>query len=170
MNQTEKNIAFVDGQNLHLWTDTENWKIDFARFRVYLYRKLKVEKAYYFLWFLDDNEEKLYNRLQEAWFIVMFREHRSEMKWKKKWNVDVDICFEMMKNYADNEDFDKIVLVSWDGDYIKPVKYFIEKNKFKKILFPNKYFSSLYRQLQPEYGMNLSVWDIRQKIEYKKKK
>jgi len=166
----EKNIALIDGQNLYLWTNTENWQIDFARFRIYLARKFKVEKAYYFLWFLDENEESLYRNLQEVGFIVVFREHNANMKWKKKWNVDVDICFEMMKNYADNEDFDKIVLVSGDGDYIKPVKYLIEKDKFKKILFPNKHFSSLYRRLQPKYWMNLSMWDVKAKIEYTKKR
>ncbi len=92
------------------------------------------------------------------------------MKWKKKWNVDVDICFEMMKNLIENKDFDKIVLVSGDGDYIKPVKYLIEKWRFKKILFPNKKFSSLYKQLQPHYWLNLSLKDVRKKIIYKKKK
>jgi uncharacterized LabA/DUF88 family protein len=164
----ERNIAFIDAQNLHLWTNTENWQIDFKRFRVYLDKKLKVEKAFYFLWFLDENEEKLYTRLQDAGFIVIFREHNSKMKWKKKWNVDVDICFEMMKNYSDNPNFDKIVLVSWDWDYIKPVKYLIEKWKFKKILFPNNKYSSLYKKIKWEYGINLSLNDIRRKIEYKK--
>jgi uncharacterized LabA/DUF88 family protein len=112
----------------------------------------------------------LYTNLQDAGFIVMFREHTSNMKWKKKWNVDVDICFEMMKNYSDNPDFDKIVLVTWDWDYIKPVKYLIEKWKFKKILFPNKKYSSLYKQLQPHYWLTLSLPDVRKKIEYKKKR
>lgn len=28
----ENNIAFIDWQNLHLWTSTENWKVDFKRF------------------------------------------------------------------------------------------------------------------------------------------
>ncbi|PID34888.1 MAG: hypothetical protein CR971_00930 [candidate division SR1 bacterium] len=170
MNYIEKNIAFVDGQNLHLGTSSENRQIDFTRFRVYLERKFKVEKAYYFLGFLDENEEELYTKLQEAGFVIVFREHNSNMKGKKKGNVDVDICFEMMKNYADNKDFDKIVLVSGDGDYIKPVKYLIEKNKFKKILFPNKNFSSLYRKIQPEYGMNLSIQNVKEKIKYTKKR
>ncbi len=163
----ENNIAFIDGQNLHLWTNSENWQIDFARFRIYLSDKFKVKRVYYFLGFLDENEQELYTRLQESWFIVVFREHNSKMKWKKKWNVDVDICFEMMKNYSDNKDFDKIVLVSGDWDYIKPVKYLIEKNKFKKILFPNKKYSSLYNQLKTEYIMALSNEKIKKKIAYK---
>jgi uncharacterized LabA/DUF88 family protein len=118
---------------------------------------------------LDDNEHDLYTKLQEAGFIVVFREHNTNMKGKKKGNVDVDICFEMMKNYADNESCDKIVLVSGDGDYIKPVKYLIAKNKFKKVLFPNSKFSSLYKQIHTQYRFTISTPDIKKKIEYKKR-
>jgi hypothetical protein len=46
---TERNIAFIDGQNLHLGTAHENWKIDFARFRVYLREKFHTDEAYIFL-------------------------------------------------------------------------------------------------------------------------
>jgi uncharacterized LabA/DUF88 family protein len=71
---------------------------------------------------------------------------------KKKGNVDTDIVFEVMKNLIDNKDFNKIVLVSGDGDYKKLVDYLIGKNKFKKILFPNKKFaSSLYKGLGSEF-------------------
>ena len=165
----EYNIAFIDWQNLHLWTISEDWQVDFKRFRIYLKDKFKVEEVYFYLWFLDENEQDLYTRLQKSGFILVFREHHSLMKWKKKWNVDVDICFEMMKNLIDNDVFDKIVLVSWDGDYIKPVKYLIEKWRFKKILFPNKKFSSLYKQLQPNYWLNLGLYDVKKKIMYKKR-
>jgi len=166
-NIDEKNIAFIDGQNLHMWTASENWQIDFARFRIYLRDKFKVKYVYYYLWFLDASEQKLYTRLQKSGFILVFREHNANMKWKKKWNVDVDICFGMMKEFIENMD-SKVILISGDWDYIKVVKYLIENNKFKKILFPNKRFSSLYRQLQPQYGLNLSLADIKRKIEYKK--
>ncbi len=165
----EKNIAFIDGQNLHMWISTDNWKISFKRFRIYLKDKFSVEEVYYFLWFLDENEQKLYTRLQKSWFIVIFREHNSNMKGKKKWNVDVDICFEMMKKLVDSENFDKIILVSGDWDYIKPVKYLIEKDKFKRILFPNKRFSSLYKQLKEKYRMNLWDFRVKEMIKYKKK-
>jgi uncharacterized LabA/DUF88 family protein len=73
-----------------------------------------------------------------------------------------------MRRIIDEKDFDKIVLVSGDGDYIKLVKYLIEKTLLKKILFPNKSYSSLYRDIQDYYGMNLSTLDVRMKIEYHK--
>ena len=167
----ERNIAFIDGQNLHLWTTSEGWKIDFEKFRVYLKDKFGVDEAYFFLWFLDDDEIKLYKNLQKSGFIVEFREHNALMKGKKKGNVDVDIVFEVMKRIIDEKDFDKIILVSWDGDYIKMVKYLIEKNLLKKMLFPNGSYSSLYKtQIFRKLWLNLSLLEVRKKIEYKKHK
>lgn len=166
----EKNIAFIDGQNLHLGTAHENWKIDFARFRIYLKEKFHIDEAYIFLWFLDEDQNDLHKRLQKSWFIIIFWEHNSNMKWKKKGNVDVDIVFEIMRRFIDEMDFDKIMLVSGDGDYIKVVKYLIEKNMLKKILFPNKQYSSLYNPIAYSLGVNISLPDIRSKIEYTQKK
>lgn len=170
MKREENNIAFIDSQNLHLGTNSENWKIDFKKFRIYLKSKYKVEEAYFFLWFLDEEQQELYTRIQKAWFIVEFREHTSHMKWKKKWNVDVDIVFEIMKRIIEKKDFDKIVLITWDWDYIKIVKYLIEKELFKKILFPNKQYSSLYKSISYNYWVNISLEPIKKKIEYKKKR
>lgn len=165
----ENNIAFIDGQNLHLWTASENWKIDFKKFRIYLNRKYNIDEAYIFLGFIDNNHEKMYRKIQKEWFILEFREHNSNMKWIKKWNVDVDIVFQIMHRLLEENDFDKILLVTWDGDYIKLVKYLIEKNKLKKILFPNKKFSSLYNPISFNFWINLSLPEIRKKFEYTKK-
>ncbi len=155
---------------MHLWTASENWKIDFKRFRIYLKDKFKVNEVYFFLWFLSEDEQELYTRLQKNWYILVFREHSSELKWTKKWNVDVDIVFSIMKRIIEENDFDKIVLVSWDWDYIKLIKYLISKDLFKKILFPNRKYSSLYRQIQDSFSITLSVPDIRERLEYKKRK
>lgn len=157
----ENNIAFIDAQNLHLWTLSENWQIDFKRFRIYLKDKFKVEEAYFYLWFIDDDNQWMYRKIQKAGFILEFRNHNSNMKWKKKWNVDVDIVFEIMHRLLEEDDFDKIVLVTGDWDYIKLVKYLIEKEKIKKILFPNKKYSSLYKPFKDHYWMNL--WQSRVK-------
>jgi uncharacterized LabA/DUF88 family protein len=165
----ENNIAFIDWQNLHLWTLSENWTIDFSKFRTYLREKYKIHEAFYFLWFISSQEQELYDRLIRSWFIVIFREHSTHLKWKKKWNVDVDIVFEIMRNIIDRRDFDKIVLVSWDWDYIKLVKYLIQKNILKKILFPNRTYSSLYKSIKDHYWLNLSLNEIRWKIQYKKR-
>lgn len=162
----ESNIAFIDAQNLHLWTTSENWKVDFQKFRIFLRDRFKVNEAYYFLGFVSEEQQDLYNQLQKAWFIVVFREHSSALKWKKKWNVDVDIVFEIMKQLTEKRSFDKIVLVSWDGDYIKLVRYLIEKEVLKMIVFPNQNHSSLYKRLSNKYYYYLK--NAKGKIEYKK--
>jgi len=169
MLQKRHNIAFIDSQNLHLGTMSEKWKIDFQRFRVYLLEKFAVEEAYIFLGFLDADQQNLYQNLQKAWYIIVFREHTSHMTGKKKGNVDVDIVFEIMKRLLEEDDFGQIVLVTGDGDYIKMVKYLIEKKRFKKILFPNKQYSSLYKPFKDNYGINLSLPDVQRKISYRKK-
>ena len=164
----ENNIAFIDAQNLHLGTQTENWKIDFKRFRIYLKDKFKINEAYFFLWFIDDEYQTMYRKIQKAGFILEFRKHNSSMKWKKKWNVDVDIVYDIMHRLLEEDDFDKIVLVSWDGDYIKLVKYLIKKNRLKKILFPNKKYSSLYKPLQNQFWMNISQERVKNRIKFEK--
>lgn len=142
-----KNIAFIDWQNLHLWVSSDGWKLDLFKFRVFLRDKYKVQVAYYFLWCLNESEQDLYDRLQKAWFIVVFREHNSLLLWKKKWNVDVDIVFSMMKHLIEKDDSrDKMILVSGDWDYKKVVDYMIKKWVFEKIIFPNMNYSSLYRK------------------------
>ncbi len=149
--RNENNLAFIDGQNLHLGTMEDNWKIDHSKFRVYLKDKYQVTEAYYVLGYITEAEQDLYNNLQKAGFVVTFKEHSPRLIAKKKGNVDTDIVFEVMKNLLDNKNFNKIVLVSGDGDYKKLVDYLIKKDKFKKILFPNKKFaSSLYNNLGSE--------------------
>jgi uncharacterized LabA/DUF88 family protein len=150
----EKNIAFIDGQNLYMGTmsDVPKWEINFPKLRKYLDEKYSVEKAYYFLGFLNEDYQELYDNIQEAGFILKFREHNSAMVGKKKGNVDSDIIFDIMKRIYKKEVFDKIILVSGDGDYKMLVDFLIEEGKFKKILFPNKKFaSSLYKKITRVY-------------------
>lgn len=166
--KNENNLAFIDGQNLHLGTKEEGWKVDLIKFRIYLKEKYKVREAYYFLGYVSDEQEELYSNLQKAGFIVVFKEHHFSSVGKKKGNVDSDIIFEMMKNLLDNNaDFQKIVLVSGDGDYKKVVDYLIKKEKFEKILFPNKKFaSSLYKKLTVKYFDYLNQIEVKKKVEY----
>jgi len=146
----ESNLAFIDGQNLYLGTKEDDWKVDHNKFRIYLKDKYHVTEAYYFLGYVTEEQQDLYNNLQKAGFIVLFKEHNENLKAQKKGNVDTDIVFEIMKNLVENN-FSKIILVSGDGDYKKLVDYLIKKNKFKKIIFPNRKFaSSLYKKLGSE--------------------
>lgn len=163
------NIAFIDGQNLHLGTyglDGNGWKVNHKKFRKYLADKYKVSEAHYFLGFVSDSEQDLYTSLQRSGYILEFREHSSVLKGKKKGNVDCDIVFSIMKGLIEDE-FDKVVLVSGDGDYIKVIDYLVKKNKLCKVLFPNAEFaSSLYNKLGGEFFDAIDSKSIRAKIEY----
>ncbi|MEI8249461.1 MAG: NYN domain-containing protein [Candidatus Taylorbacteria bacterium] len=164
----KSNIAFIDGQNLHLGTTFNNWKVDLVKLRIYLKDKYHVSEAYYFLGYVTEKEQDLYNNLQKSGFIVLFREHNPALRGEKKGNVDTDIVFEMMKNLVDNKKFDKIILISGDGDYKRVVDYLIKKDRFEKILFPNKKFaSSLYKKLGSEFFDYLE--NIKTYIEWHKK-
>ena len=145
--------------------------VDLVRFRVYLEKKYSVSKAYYFLGCTDELRQDLYDQIQEAGFILKFREHNSAMLGKKKGNVDSDIIFSIMKKLYKKEVFDQVVLVSGDGDYKMLVDFLIEEKKLKKILFPNKKFaSSLYKKLGSEYFDELDNDDVKNKIKRDKKR
>lgn len=162
------NIAFIDAQNLYMGTQLDNWKLDYKKFRTYLREKYHVTEAYYHLGFTDEQQQDLYTSLQQAGFIVTFREHHSALTGKKKGNVDTDIVFTAMKYLQERTDFNKIILVSGDGDYKKLVDYLIVKNKLAKLLFPNMQFaSSLYKKLEPTFYDHLGKKSIKNKIEEK---
>ena len=165
-----RNVAFIDGQNLHLGTRVNGWTIDHAKFRIYLRDKYHIDEAYYFLGFVSEEEQDLYNNLQRAGFILSFREHSSTLKGQKKGNVDSDIVFSAMRMVADGELFEKIFIISGDGDYKKLVDYLVKKQRFGKMLFPNTQFaSSLYRQLGGDSFAYLDDRDVRSKIAHHQK-
>jgi len=171
--QKEKNYAFVDGQNLHMGTRKieGSWKISLKKLRIFLKDKYQVEIAYYFLGCVMEENQDLYTKIQEAGFILVFREHNTSMVGKKKGNVDADIVFSVMKKMYQKENFNKIVLVSGDGDYKRMVDFLIEEKRFKKILFPNRKFaSSLYKKLGSEFFDYLDGKGPKKKIELQIKK
>jgi len=171
-NSRKRNLAFIDGQNLYMGTakrERNPWRIDLRRFRVYLEQKYGVEKAYYFLGYVQETNGDLYEEIQAAGFVLVFREHNAAMVGKKKGNVDSDIIFSVMKKLCRREDFEKVFLVSGDGDYKMLVDFLIEEKRFGKILFPDRQFaSSLYKKLGSEYFDYLE--SVSEKIGDKKKR
>lgn len=168
-----KNIAFVDGQNLYLGTtlSTVSWLVDLSRFRIYLSQKYHVSRAYYHLGYVNEKYQDLYEEIQKAGFILVFKQHSSVMAGLKKGNVDSDIIFSVMKRLYKREDFSKTILVSGDGDYKMLVDFLLEENKLEKILFPNRANrSSLYKSLSNKFFTYLDDIDIKMKIGLKTEK
>ncbi len=94
-------------------------------------QKYNVERAYYYLGYVQTGEayDKLYENIQTSGFILVFREHNSAMLGKKKGNVDSDVIFSVMNRLYKKDPFNKIVLVSGDGDYKILVDFLIELSK-----------------------------------------
>jgi uncharacterized LabA/DUF88 family protein len=113
------NIAYIDGQNLFMGTNyaQDLRKVDLAKFRIYLKEKYNVNKSYYYLGFVQEKYQDLYEEIQLAGFILVFRQHNTAMLGLKKGNVDSDIILNSMIRLYRNEVFEKIILVSGDGDY-----------------------------------------------------
>jgi uncharacterized LabA/DUF88 family protein len=159
------NYAFIDGQNLHLWVKADGREIDLSKFMVYLQNKFNVTQAFYYIWFHDPQHEQLYQDIEWSGFTIVFKQQTVQSLSKKKGNVDSDLIFEVMRLLIkEPESFEKIVLVTWDWDFKILVDFLIQENRFKKIIFPNKkWSSSVYKKLHPKYYDRL--FSLKAKIE-----
>lgn len=129
--------AFIDSQNLNLGIRDQGWRLDFARFRIYLKDKYHVQKAFLFIGYVAGNEG-LYTSLQKAGYIVIFKptlEIEKGRKIKVKGNVDAELVLHTMIEYPN---YGKAIIVSGDGDFRCLVEYLVENNKFYRLVIPNK--------------------------------
>jgi len=164
MKKKEKNYAFIDGQNLNLGIRTLGWKLDFRRFRIYLKEKYNVDTAFYFIGYVDGNND-LYASLQEYGYILIFKPTFKNKEGVVKGNCDADLVLQAM---IDFKKYDKAVIVSGDGDFYCLVKYLRERGKLKTVLTPNNSYSGL---LKKSAGKNLtSMNDLKKKLALKKKR
>jgi len=159
-----KNHAFIDSQNLNLGIQKLGWKLDYKKFRVYLQEKYGVEKAYMFIGFVALNQ-KLYDKLQEAGFILKFKPTIPDEDGKIKGNVDADLVLQVM---VDITEYEQAVIVSSDGDFYSLVQHLEEKDKLKSVISPDiNECSGLLKQTAKDkiHFMN----DLQTKLEYKRK-
>ena len=160
-----KIFAFIDSQNLNLGVRSQGWKLDFARFRVYLEEKYQVGKVFLFIGFIDGNQ-MLYTYLQEAGYICIFKPTVVTTKNKKikvKGNVDAELVLHSMIEYPH---YEKAVIASGDGDFRCLIEYLDQKNKLLKIIVPNKKYSSLLREYS-HYIVNIDL--LKGKLQRRKK-
>ncbi|MBI2448469.1 NYN domain-containing protein [Candidatus Microgenomates bacterium] len=161
----ENNYAFIDSQNLNLSIRSMGWKLDFARFRVYLKEKYSITKAFLFIGYIEGNN-KLYANLQEAGFICIFKPTLKYQDGTTKGNCDAELVLEAMKEY---DNYSRAVIVTGDGDFYCLVQYWLEKGKLLIVLVPNrKRFSALLKF--KEFKSYLRYMnDLQEKLAYKKK-
>jgi len=172
--KTKKQIkiyAFIDSQNLNLGVLDQGWKLDFARFRIYLKDKYRIEKAFLFIGYVPGNE-KLYTFLQKSDYIVIFKptlEIKKGETIKIKGNVDAELVLHTMIEYPN---YDKAVIVSGDGDFHCLIEYLEEKGKLFRVIVPNR---KRYSQLFWKFNRYLAFMNnLKNKLEvknrYKKKR
>ena len=145
MKPSANNYAFIDSQNLNLSIREQGWVLDFARFRVYLADKYGINKAFVFIGYLRENEP-LYNSLRKDGYNLVFKPtllHEGGVKG----NVDAELVLHAMIEYTN---YDKALIVTGDGDFYCLVEYLLKKDKFLKLMVPNKdKYSALFRPLIP---------------------
>ena len=134
MNSEKKNVAYIDGSNLHNGIKSLSWDFDYARFRVWLSDKYSIEQVYLFLGMMPKYKD-LYTYLQECGYTLVFKEVIYDHDGKAKGNCDADIVVQAMRDAYENK-FNGAVLVSSDGDYAPLVKFLIEKKKMETVLSP----------------------------------
>lgn len=94
--------AFIDSQNLNLGIRDQGWRLDFARFRVYLKDKYKVKKAFLFIGYIPKNEP-LYGHLKKLGYKLIFKPTlpiRIGKKMTIKGNVDAELVLHSMIEYS----------------------------------------------------------------------
>ncbi len=163
----QKVYAFIDSQNLNLGVESLGWKLDWRSFRQYLRNKYNVTKAYLFIGHIPGNES-LYTFLQECDYILVFKpiliRHTNDEEIIKG-NVDAELVLHTMIHY---KNYDKVIIVSGDGDFHCLIEYLDLKNKLLKIMAPTKHYSSLLRKFnQRHYIIRIDL--LRKSLEYKKK-
>jgi|SRR3989338_7559930 len=165
MKKESNNYAFIDSQNLNLGIQKLGWKLNYQKFRTYLAEKYSVKKAYIFIGFVALNQS-LYDRLQEAGFILKFKPTIPDANGNIKGNIDADI---VLRAALELNDYDKAVIVSSDGDFYSLVQYLYDNNKLEVVLSPDiKNCSSLLKQTAKDKLQFMN--NLRNKLEYKMKK
>ncbi len=178
MEQTRQRqvYAFIDSQNLNVGTQKFGWKMNWARFRKFLYDQYGVEKAYMFIGYLPENED-LYDKMHEAGYLVVLKptfdvtkprpdSDRNDKEDDKpvKGNIDADLVLWAMKEMPN---YKKAIIVSGDGDFYSLVEYLVNKNRLLHLLTPSGHYSQLYNRYD-QYVVRLD--QFRRELAYKDKK
>lgn len=134
MSEKETNIAYIDAANLHKGVGALGWKLNYSHFRVWLREKYGVKEAYLFIGFISKNKD-LYTNLQEAGFVLVFKEVVYDGMGKAKGNCDADLVLRVTQD-AYEKKFEKAIIVSSDGDYASLVKFLSARNQLRVVLSP----------------------------------
>lgn len=148
--------AFIDSQNLNLGTSKDiykgkkliykGWRLDFKKFRRYLFDKFRVTKAFLFIGYIPSNTS-LYRSLRSYHYDLVFKPTVKDNQGKPKGNVDAELVLHAAA--IEFVRYEKAVVVAGDGDYRCLYEFLIKRGKLLRIIIPNsKSESSLLRPFQ----------------------
>jgi uncharacterized LabA/DUF88 family protein len=147
MIKKENNYAYIDGANLHKAVQELGWELDYKRLYVWLSEKYAVTKAYFFIGLIP-KYKSLYTYLQECGFTLVFKETIYDADGKTKGNCDAELVLNAVRDYYEVK-FDKVVLVTGDGDFACLANFLKENSKLGFIVAPDsKKCSYLLRRIQ----------------------
>lgn len=158
------NYAFIDSQNLNLSIREMGWPLDHKRFRAYLEENYNVVKAYIFVGFIEGHED-LYNTLEAAGFVCIYKPTIEHKDGTTKGNCDAELVLQAMIDY---NLYDKAIVISGDGDFQCLVKYLIEQDKLLNLIIPNRNkYSALYKEDMFEPYLHF-MNNLKSQLAYKK--
>lgn len=167
-----KIYAFIDSQNLNLGTSKDiykgkqriylGWKLDFKKFRRYLFDKFRVQKAFLCIGYIKKNE-KMYTKLRSFGYELVFKPTIKDNKGQAKGNVDAELVLHAAAIQYPN--YDKAVIVSGDGDFYCLYEYLEKRRKLLNIIIPNERSESSL--LKPFQKYKVFLIFEKEKLEYK---
>lgn len=133
--------------------------MDWKKFRVYLKDKYSVTTAYFFIGYIQTNQN-LYSELQQAGYILIFKPIIFDSEGKAKGNCDADL---VLKAVLEIPNFDNAIVITSDGDFYSLVRHLNEIGKLLMVLSP--YIETCSKLLKREAGPKINyLSDLRKKI------
>ncbi len=143
----KNNFAYIDGANLHKAIEELGWELDYRRFRIWLLEKYGAAKAYIFIGLIPKYKD-LYQHLQECGFTIVFKETTYDSAGKTKGNCDAELVLQAAQDFYEKK-FDRLILISGDGDFSCLANFLLEKGSLALIIAPNRSKCSyLLRRIQ----------------------
>lgn len=110
------------------------WELDYKKFRVWLKDKFRITDAYIFLGNIP-KYSNLYVHLQNCGFKIVFKQVVYDREGKAKGNCNADLVLNSVRGFYEKQ-YEKMLLVSSDGDYSSLVEFVKSENRLVGILSP----------------------------------
>ncbi len=131
----EKTSIYIDGNNLYRSAKELGFNIDYKKFIGWLRQKYNPEFVYLFIGLVPERT-KFYEHLQKCGYVLIFKQTVSVGE-KIKGNCDAELVLKAVSDYYTNS-FDKLILITGDGDFGCLVEFMKDKNSMHTIIAPDE--------------------------------